>query len=710
MRLHAEGSLRPFETRSRRRWVAVVATVVLALVVVAAVAVSRIEDPLRRYLERQVNESLTGYTATIGALDLHIVGLAVELENVTLVQNARPSPPVLYVPSWRTSVEWRSLLSLALVADTSFERPKVFITLDQTEQEVEDTTPVTDRGWQDAVQAVYPLKINTLRIVDGTISYYDVGTLPPLELEHVNFRATNIRNARSDPGKYPSPVELSCAVFDGWLTADGHADFLAKPYPTLDTSFGVRQVDLVPLAPIARRWNLTVTRGTVEAAGRVVLETKETALTLSRAVVSNPSIEYARDPRAGERHVERAVRVATEAATEPGVRVDVQDVRIENGTLALKVDAFRSEDGKTVYVEAKDLPPLRLEKLDLHATGISSERRPASSPTRFELQTNILGTGRLGVKGTADLLAEPQPTVTADFDLRDVRLDPFAPLARHWAFELAGGSLAATGRVDVGATQTALVLHRVAATNPSVTYAQRTQTDVRRLERATRAATTGDAKPTFRLDVEDARIRGGTFAFADAAAAPPYRLALTHADLTVHGFSNEHAKRRGTATLRGRFMETGSAAIDATFASGTRQPEFDMDVRLESVQLVELNDLLRATGGFDVVAGRFSFYSELAVQDGRVDGYVKPFIEGLDVYDRRQDKDKGVGGQAYEALVGAAGTVLENRIDDQVATRADLSGPIEDPNAPSWQVIVGLVRNAFWRALTPGLEQSKTKG
>ena len=215
MRLHAEGWLRPLETRSRRRWVAVVATVVLALVVVAAVAVSRIEEPLRRYLERQVNESLTGYTATIGALDLHIVGLAVELENVTLVQNARPSPPVLYVPSWRTSVEWRSLLSLALVADTSFERPKVFITLDQTEQEVEDTTPVTDRGWQDAVQAVYPLKINTLRIVDGTISYYDVGTLPPLELEHVNFRATNIRNVRSDPGKYPSPIELSCAVLDG---------------------------------------------------------------------------------------------------------------------------------------------------------------------------------------------------------------------------------------------------------------------------------------------------------------------------------------------------------------------------------------------------------------------------------------------------------------------------------------------------------------
>ena len=150
-------------------------------------------------------------------------------------------------------------------------------------------------------------------------------------------------------------------------------------------------------------------------------------------------------------------------------------------------------------------------------------------------------------------------------------------------------------------------------------------------------------------------------------------------------------------------MKSGTAALDATFASGTRSPEFDMDLRLESVDLVELNDLLLARGGFDVVAGRFSFYSELAVQDGRVEGYVKPFLEGLNVYDRRQDAGKGK--QAYEAMVGMAGTVLENRPSDQVATRANLSGPIEDPDASTWQVLVGLIKNAFWSGLLPGLEE-----
>src|SRR5262249_14087224 len=214
-------------------WTAIIIAVVVVLTTIAAIALSRAEEPLRRYLERRVNQSLTGYTVSIGALHLHVVGLAVELDNVTLVQNARPSPPMMYLPSWRTSVEWRALLSLALVADTSFERPKLFITLEQTEQEAEDKTKLTDRGWQDAVQAVYPLKINTFRIVDGTISYYDVGRVPPLEFEHVNFRATNIRNVRSMPGTYPSPVQLRASVLDGSITADGHADFFAKPTPTL---------------------------------------------------------------------------------------------------------------------------------------------------------------------------------------------------------------------------------------------------------------------------------------------------------------------------------------------------------------------------------------------------------------------------------------------------------------------------------------------
>ena len=45
---------------------------------------------------------------------------------------------------------------------------------------------------------------------------------------------------------------------------------------------------------------------------------------------------------------------------------------------------------------------------------------------------------------------------------------------------------------------------------------------------------------------------------------------------------------------------------------------------IEGASLPSINDLLRAYGKLDVVKGTFSVYSEIKVQNGRIDGYVKP--------------------------------------------------------------------------------------
>jgi hypothetical protein len=679
--------------------------VMVGLVLAIVVAASTAGEPLRRYLERRINESLDGYTLTIGTLDLRLLQLAVELGDVTLIQNARPSPPVAYVPGWRIGIDWRALLSLALVADTTLVRPAVYLTLEQTREEARDETPLTQRGWQKAVQAAVPLEINALRIVDGAVSYYDAGGIPPIELRQLDFEARNIRNVRSASDALPSPVRLRGELLAGRLAASGKADFLAEPLPRAVAEVTLDDVALVPLAPVLQRWDLALRGGTMGAAGRLSFGGEETAIALDRLVVSEPVLEYARPASEGERHVERAVGAAAAAARKPGVRVDVRDARIRGGTLALRIDGVRGADG-TVYASAEDLPPLRIERLEAHATAIGSERQPHDPPTRFEVHGDVLGKARVAVTGTTDLLAEPHPTLRADFDLSQVPLAAFAPLARRWAFELQGGTLAASGRLDVLADGPGVTLRRLALAQPAITFVERRPVDERRLERAVRAAADAEAKPALRFDVQDARIRGGTFAFAEERATPPYRLALTRSDVTLRGFSNQSSKRRGSASLRGRFMRSGAASIDATFANGTRRPELDLKVRLESVDLVELNDLLRATGGFDVASGHFSFYSEVAVQDGQMKGYVKPFFKDLDVYDRKQDASKGLGRQAYEAAVGAAGTVLQSPSRGEVATRADVSGPIEHPDARTWQIVMGLLRNAFWKALLPGLDRT----
>lgn len=118
-----------------------------------------------------------------------------------------------------------------------------------------------------------------------------------------------------------------------------------------------------------------------------------------------------------------------------------------------------------------------------------------------------------------------------------------------------------------------------------------------------------------------------------------------------------------------------------------------------------MNDLFRAYGNFDVVKGAFSFYSDLTVRAGKIDGYVKPLFRDMDVYDRRQDRDKSIFRKLYEGLVGGLSGLLTNRPREEVATKTSVWGDIESPRTSTWEIVERLFQNAFFRAILPGFDK-----
>jgi hypothetical protein len=98
-------------------------------------------------------------------------------------------------------------------------------------------------------------------------------------------------------------------------------------------------------------------------------------------------------------------------------------------------------------------------------------------------------------------------------------------------------------------------------------------------------------------------------------------------------------------------------------------------------------------------------FSEFTVKDGAVTGYVKPLFKDVDVYDSVQDRDKGLLQKLYESVVGGASDMLKNRTRDEVATKADVSGPLKNPRMNTWEMIAKLLQNAFVQAILPGLER-----
>jgi hypothetical protein len=143
----------------------------------------------------------------------------------------------------------------------------------------------------------------------------------------------------------------------------------------------------------------------------------------------------------------------------------------------------------------------------------------------------------------------------------------------------------------------------------------------------------------------------------------------------------------------------------ASFRPEKEGPDFDLNIKIEGTDLKSMNNLLRGYGTFDVHAGSFSLYSEIRVKNDQIDGYVKPLFKNLDVYDRRQDKEKDLFSKMYEGLVGGMMGLLKNEPREEVATLADLSGEVENPEASTWQIIIKLVENAFLKAILPGFER-----
>ncbi len=511
-----------------------VLAVVLILIVLVIVASFFVDEPLRRSMERRMNASLKGYSVRIPKLHFSLFGASITLHDMTVRQQQNPDPPVAVFPTLKASVQWTELLTFHLVADMLLERPRIHLNLLELQAENRDATAVKDKGWQDALEQIYPLKINLFRVDDADVVYIDKSPEQPLHIAHLYLRANNIRNIHSHDHVYPSPIHAEGIVFEkGHLAMDGHADFLAKPTPGVHALFRLDQVPLDRLHPISARANLELKGGTLSTNGEVEYAAKTKAVHIALLSITGLRLDYLHTP-------------------------------------------------ETAGAEAK-----RQKKVSAAASQASNR---------------------------SDL---------------DLRLD--------------------------------------------------------------------------RLELTD-----GNLGYVNRAKDPAYRAFLSNTRLTMTNLSNQFRHGPATVQLTGRFMGSGASRALAHFRPDSNGPDFDLDAAIEHTEMVRMNDLLRAYGKFDVVAGDFSFFTQLRVHDGHIEGYIKPLFRDMKVYDKRQDADKSLFRKLYEGLVGGVAHLLENRSNEAVATKADISGPVNNPKSSTFQVIGRLIENAFFRAILPGFDRNLT--
>ncbi len=356
---------------------------IVGLIVLLVIASFFVDEPMRRSMEKEMNRRLTGYSVSLPKLHFHLFGLSVTLYDLTVKQNANPDPPVASIPRLHASVQWRELLSGHIVSDFLFEKPRIHINLPQLRKEAKDPTPMKDKGWQEAALAIFPFKINLLRVDDGDFVYIDEDPARPLHIAHLQFRANNIRNIHSKNRVYPSPIHAEAVLFEkGSGVVDGHADFLAEPYAGFHVVYKLKKVPLDSFRPLIQRSNMILKGG---------------------VLASNGEIEYA--PRFKFAHVQDVsidglrldwVHTPSTASAEPAVKKNVKKVAqkaANNPGVVFRLDKFEILHSTIGLINKTKTPAYRISLTDanLRVTNLSNHANQA--PAVAKLTGKFMGSG-----------------------------------------------------------------------------------------------------------------------------------------------------------------------------------------------------------------------------------------------------------------------------------------------------------------------------
>lgn len=484
---------------------------------------------MRRWAEQTMNSKLKGYRVSIGRVRPHLWRLAFDLDDLVLVQNTHPDPPVADFRSLQFSLVLAELLRLKVAGDLTIVHPALHLNLTQIEEEARSHVGLKEQGWQAAVESVYPIKLDRVKIQDGSLLYLSSGSASkPIQLTQVYLVAKNVRNIAAAKSTYPSPVTAEGILFDsGKVWFQGAADFLREPYAAARGEVRLQRVPLDRLSPLAQDYQLKTTGGFLSL---------------------NGSVEYT--PEAQTAHL--------------------AEVAFEN----LRVDYVTSTATKAV------------------------EREHAKQAVKLAKQ----------VRNAPQLL----------------------------------------------------------------------------------------------LEIDTLKLKNSEIGFENQGTTPPYRVFISRLGLDLEHLSNHAGLQRSAFHAQGAFMGSGATVLRGQVQSAARPLDFTVHLEVEDAQLPALNGLLKAHAGVDVAEGLFSLYSEITVKDGQVEGYIKPLIKNLKIYDRQKDSGKPFQQRVKMHVLQFFASLFKNRKSQAVATVAHISGSTGSPETSEWEVLRKLIGNGIFHAILPG--------
>ena len=209
----------------------------------------------------------------------------------------------------------------------------------------------------------------------------------------------------------------------------------------------------------------------------------------------------------------------------------------------------------------------------------------------------------------------------------------------------------------------------------------------------------------FPIDITFLDIKGGVLRFVDSTQTPKVDVEIK--DLSVHavGLRNrvgdENEAYPAKVEITGITIGGGEIHLYSKLEPLAEKPHFELNLELKKVDLPALNNFLHAYAGVTVAQGKFELFSQVAMQNGHYEGYVKPFFNDLRL---DESAEKPLGERIWTKVVALLAEFAKNSKTKQVATRIPFSGDSGPVDIHTWKSIENALHHGFVKALSQGFE------
>ena len=199
------------------------------------------------------------------------------------------------------------------------------------------------------------------------------------------------------------------------------------------------------------------------------------------------------------------------------------------------------------------------------------------------------------------------------------------------------------------------------------------------------------------IEINSFEAHNGKLAFVQLSADPDVDLSINNLDLTATNLRNVEEK--------GKILPSSIKASSVSFGGGNVKlegamniikeiPDMDIAFSLEKSNAVALNDFTNYYAGLDFESGTAELYSEIAIADGFLKGYMKPLL----INSKFIGKEDGFLETLWEGFVGFFKFVLKNQSTDTLATEIPIEGDLNNVEADIFSTVGGIIKNAWIKA------------